>query len=75
MAGCAFIKSKERQKKNIVIEATDEVKDGVSCISEGRRKTCIDADDDSPNEDHHDDDDDDDDGSQLIAQRVEALGM
>ena len=26
-------------------------------------------------EDHHDDDDDDDDGSQLIAQRVEALGM
>ena len=66
----------------IVIEATDDVKDGVSRISEGRRNTFIDADDDSPNKDHHDDHHDAEDGekdqahgSQLIAQSVEALGM
>lgn len=80
VAECVFIKSRD------CIEVIDEVKDGVSCISEGRRKTCIDADENSPNEDRHDVDDvednDDDDGeedqapgSQLIAQRVEALSM
>ena len=37
--------------------ATDDVKDGVLHISEGRRKTCVDADEDSPHEDHDDDDD------------------
>ena len=35
------------------------VKDCVSRISEGRRKTFIDAGEDSPHEDYDDDDDDD----------------
>ena len=59
----------------------------VSRSSEGRRKTFIDANEDSPHEDHdedspHEDHDDDDDGekdqapgSQLLAQSVEALGI